>query len=306
VTDLLIREATIDDVPEMARIRSASFPWWTASVANQQNWFRTLRPQARSRRLIAERDGSVIGFGNGGFNLSTTEAAAADCLVVVDPAHRRQGVGGTLFAELDQHLRAIGAGRARAYVGPDGLDWAAARGFAAGARDRYSKVDTSALPAVPQTPPGATLASFAEAGPELVYALDMAGSIDEPGDISYDGLPYDVWLSRNWNSPDLLQDACTVVIIDGIGVSASFLEADLATGRGMSTGACTLREHRGRGLSKLAKSATLHKAAKLGVHTAITCNDYENAPMLAVNDWLGYQVFADEWSCVKTMSPQAL
>jgi GNAT superfamily N-acetyltransferase len=301
VTDFLIREMTIDDVPELARIRSASFPWFTASVANQRNWFRNSRPEARQTRLVAVRNGSVIGFTQAGFNLSTNEPAAADCMVVVDPAHRRQGVGSALFTSAEQHLRMIAAHRVRTFTDEADKDWAVRRGYVAGARDRYSKVDTGKLPPIPAIPPGVTLASFTEVGPEAVHALDMAGSADEPGDVSYDGLPYDIWLDRHWNSPDLLRDASTVALVDGVPASASFLEADLATGRGMSVGACTLREHRRRGLSKLTKSVTLRNAAKLGVHTAITGNDYENAPMLAVNDWLGYQVFADEWSCVKTM-----
>jgi GNAT superfamily N-acetyltransferase len=299
----LIREATIDDVPALARIRAASFPWHVASVDNQRNWFRTVLPEARSLRLVAERDGTVVAFASGGFNISTSEAAAGDALVVVDPTLRRQGIGSALYTRIETHLRSIGAHRVRGFVvdEEDALRWTAERGYAPGARDRYSQVNTAVLPPVPAVPPGATLAGLNEVGPEAIYALDKAASADEPGDMSYDGVPYDLWLARYWNSPDMLRDVSTAVMIDGVAASASFLEADLDTGRGMSTGACTLREYRSRGLSKLAKAATLHKAAAIGVHTAITCNDYENAPMLAVNDWLGYQVFADERSCVKTL-----
>jgi GNAT superfamily N-acetyltransferase len=300
-SDLLIRETVIADVPQLARIRSAALPWFTASVANQENWFRVVRPEAHTLRICAEIDGQIVGFGNGGLNLSTTEVGAAETQVVVDPVFRKQGIGSALYARLEDHLRTIGVRRVRAYAedDPAALQWAINKGYAQGARDRHSKVDTSHLPPMPPVPPGVTLVSIAEAGPEVVYAIDMAASVDEPGDMTYDGIPYDIWLARYWESPDQQHHVGTVALVDGVPACAMFMEADLATGRGMSTGACTLREYRGRGLAKLAKSALLRKAAEAGIHTAITCNDYSNAPMLAINDWLGYEVFAAEWSCLK-------
>lgn len=299
----LIRETTIDDVPQLARIRFASHSWFTASVANQQNWFRVARPEAQGLRICAELDGQIVGFGNCGLNISTAEPGAAESNVVVDPKFRQQGIGMALYAPIEEHLRTIGARRVRAYAedDPTALQWAINRGYAQGARDRYSKVDTRHLPPMPEIPPGVTLVSLIEAGPEVVYAIDMAASVDEPGDISYDGIPYDIWFARYWESPDQQHHVGTVAIVDGVPACAMFMEADLNTGRGMSTGACTLREYRGRGLAKLAKSALLRKAAEAGIHTAITCNDYENAPMLAINDWLGYEVFGAEWSCLKEL-----
>ncbi len=50
----------------------------------------------------------------------------------------------------------------------------------------------------------------------------------------------------------------------------------------------TMPEYRGRGLAKLVKSAALHRAAAAGVQGAYTANYDGNAPMLAVNEWLGY------------------
>lgn len=290
-------------MPQLARIRYAAHPWFTASVANQQNWFRIIRPEAHSLRICAEIGGQVVGFGQGGLNLSTAEPGAADTQVVVDPKFRNRGIGTALYAQIEEHLRTIGARRVQAYTEDDPavLQWAINQGFAQGARDRYSKVDTRRLPPMPDAPAGVTLISLAEAGPEVVYAIDMAASVDEPGDVTYDGIPYDIWFARYWESPDQQHHVGTVALVDGVPACAMFMEADLSTGRGMSTGACTLRDYRGRGLAKLAKSALLRKAAEAGIHTAITCNDYENKPMLAINDWLGYEVFAGEWSCLKEL-----
>jgi GNAT superfamily N-acetyltransferase len=303
-TDLLIREMTIEDVPEQAHIRHASFPWFIASVAQQQVWWRTTRPEARLLRLIAFRDGVAAGCAQGGFNVSTSEPGAAYLQVEVHPEHRGGGVGAALYQQLEEHLRAIGARRVRTFATEDEASraFAEARGYTRGAHDRYAKLDTSVLPPMPALPPGVTVCSLAEAGPQTVYDLDQAASVDEPGDMSFDGVPFDLWMARYWESPDQRLDVGTVVMVDGVAACGTFMEANLALGRGVSAGTCTLREYRGRGLAKIAKSVALRRAAEVGIHTAITCNDYTNAPMIAVNDWLGYQPFADEYSYLKQLN----
>ncbi|GAB4049987.1 GNAT family N-acetyltransferase [Catellatospora paridis] len=303
-SELQIREMAIEDVPEQARIRYASFGWFISSVAQQEVWWRTTLPKARVLRLLALRDGRAVGCAVGGFNVSTSEPGASYVQVEVHPEHRGQGVGSALNQRIEEHLRAIGARRVRAFATEDPADqrWAEARGYTQGAHDRYARLDTAELPPVPPLPSGVTTASLREAGPQTVYDLDQAASVDEPGDMSFDGIPYDVWLARYWNSPDQQLDIGTVVLVDGVAACATFLEANLDLGKGMSTGTCTLREYRGRGLAKIAKSVALRKAAQAGIHTAITCNDYTNAPMIAVNDWLGYQPFASEYAYLKQLA----
>jgi GNAT superfamily N-acetyltransferase len=301
--ELLIREMTIEDVPEQARIRYASFPWFISSVAQQQVWWRTTRPESRLLRLLAVRDGQAVGCAVGGFVVSTTEPGACFTQVEVHPDHRGRGVGSALYGPIEEHLRGIGARRVRTFTTDDPADqhWAEARGYTRGAHDRYARLDTAHLPPVPPMPSGVTAVSLREAGPQAVYDLDQAASVDEPGDMSFDGVPYDTWLARYWDSPDQQLDVGTVVLVDGVPASATFLEANLEIGKGVSTGTCTLREYRGRGLAKIAKAVALHRAAQAGIHTAITCNDYTNAPMIAVNDWLGYQPFASEHSYLKQL-----
>ncbi|GAA2377995.1 N-acetyltransferase [Catellatospora methionotrophica] len=303
-SELLIREMTIEDVPELARVRYASFGWFISSVAQQQVWWRTALPEGRVRRLLALRDGRVVGGAAGGFNVTTTEPGAGYVQVEVHPDERRRGVGSALYEQIEEHLRAIGVRRVRTFATENPADqhWAEARGYTQGAHDRYARLDTAQLPPPLPLPPGVTTLSLREAGPQTVYDLDQAASVDEPGDMSFDGIPYDTWLARYWNSPDQQLDVGTVVLVDGVAASATFLEANRELGKGISTGTCTLREYRGRGLAKIAKVVALHKAAQAGIHTAITCNDYTNAPMIAVNDWLGYQPFASEYAYLKQLA----
>jgi hypothetical protein len=56
----------------------------------------------------------------------------------------------------------------------------------------------------------------------------------------------------------------------------------------------TARAFRGRGLAKLAKNHSLHRARAAGFTDAFTGNDAANGPMLAINEWFGYEICATE------------
>ena len=52
---------------------------------------------------------------------------------------------------------------------------------------------------------------------------------------------------------------------------------------------CTARSVRGRGLARALKLETLAQAIELGVPKVRTANDGENAPILHLNEQMGYQ-----------------
>jgi RimJ/RimL family protein N-acetyltransferase len=64
---------------------------------------------------------------------------------------------------------------------------------------------------------------------------------------------------------------------------------DLDSGRAINSFTGTLPTHRGRGLARAAKQASLVWAAAHGITAVWTHNDEQNAPMLAVNARLGYR-----------------
>ena len=51
---------------------------------------------------------------------------------------------------------------------------------------------------------------------------------------------------------------------------------------------CTHPDYRGRGIARAVKLQSLAQAAQLGVPVVCTDNDAENAPMLHINEMLGY------------------
>ena len=81
---------------------------------------------------------------------------------------------------------------------------------------------------------------------------------------------------------------CVAAVVDGSPVAFSLLRVT-EDGRAVNDMTGTLHAHRGRGLALLVKRATLVNAAARGVQFVTTDNDETNAPMLRVNEKLGYR-----------------
>ena len=136
------------------------------------------------------------------------------------------------------------------------------------------------------------LVPFAELNdPEPVWALDMEVSQDIPNE-TFESIPLDEWASEFWRSPIVDDEASLAAFVDDRLAAVTMIRIDRESGRAQNNLSGTLREFRGRGLAILLKSHSLRRAAELGATIAITDNEEENAPMLAVNTKLGYRPFA--------------
>lgn len=271
----------------MAAVR----PWHVAGPEIHRLWFDTTPAAAQPIQLVAEVDGRLVASATGGIEISVLEKDVGGLGVSVHPDARGRGIGTALHTRVLDHLASVGAHRlvAIAVEEPATMTWAAARGYTPKAQQRFLTVDPRQLPPQPATPPGVTIQTAAEAGPAVVHAVDDAASVDEPGDLTYAGVPYDEWLARTW--PGFDHEISLVAYVDGQPAAISLLDANYDTGRALSVGSSTLPAYRGRGLIKLLKSVSLRAAADRGLRDVITGNDSTNAPMLAINQWLGYREF---------------
>ncbi|MGY0230283.1 GNAT family N-acetyltransferase [Longispora urticae] len=301
--EVIIRPTTVEDLPGIAAVRLAEYPYLVRSVKAYQRNFSTVPARARKRDLVAVADGAVVGRVTAELDIFTSEPGAAAVDLLVRPDHRGQGIGAALFGEAELHLGEIGAHRVRTWVPGEAalLDWARRFDFEPSRPVSYSLADPKVLPPMPDLPPGVTLLAAAEVGPEAMYELDRVTVTDEPGDIAIEMVPYDEWLALDWDDPDRQHDLSVLAVVDGKPVAHTNVQADLSTGRSWSGGTGVLREYRGRGLAKLVKSESLRRVAAAGITAAYTANDEQNAPMLAVNNWLGYRVTATQWSCMRTL-----
>ncbi|MEV4557422.1 GNAT family N-acetyltransferase [Kitasatospora sp. NPDC049285] len=255
--------------------------------------------------LVAEVDGRVAGTARFGPVIESTTPGQAFLNVTVLPELRGAGLGTALLTAAERELAAQGCTDAHGWADgtPEALGFAAARGYRRGRRAQFSALDlTLPLRPVPPVPPGVELRTAADYldDPYPVYLVDIDGTRAEPGDLDLDDQSYDSWLTEIWQRPDLDYALTTVALVDGEPAAFSAAQTD---GRGAywSSFTATRSAHRGRGLAKLAKTDSLHRARARGLTAAYTQNDGTNAPMLAINDWLGYRQCAEEWKHTRSL-----
>jgi RimJ/RimL family protein N-acetyltransferase len=90
-------------------------------------------------------------------------------------------------------------------------------------------------------------------------------------------------------APDRPHDRFWIALDHDRPVAMSYLKYPPVRGDVWTGYTCTDPEYRGRGLARGIKLQTLAQAVELGVPFVCTDNDSENAPMLHINEKLGYR-----------------
>jgi len=123
---------------------------------------------------------------------------------------------------------------------------------------------------------------------EALHALDTLTRKDVP--TTFPVLPeaFENFIER-LRSPDRPHDRWWVALRGADPVAMSYLRFPPVRGRVWTGYTCCHPDHRGRGLARAVKLQTLAQAVALGVPAVYTDNDSENAPMLHINERLGYR-----------------
>lgn len=290
--DVTVRRARAADAEPVAALRRVVFPYKVMSAGMVRHTITTERPDEERLALVAEDGDRIVGWGTAGLNVWTSTPGHSGITVFVHPDHRGRGIGSSLTDRLQSHLSEAGAQRTHVFAQQDSADFAQRRGFEVVRTMHYAGVELTELPAVPGTPTDVALQSYDELDPHAAYTAELLASADEPGDAPLDSMSYEQWLSDFWRDPSI-DRKLSVAAVSGDAVLA-FTIATTDADRLWSEFSGTVPDHRGRGLSKLVKAASLHRAATAGIASAYTSNDHRNAPMLAVNTWLGYRRVATE------------
>jgi RimJ/RimL family protein N-acetyltransferase len=150
---------------------------------------------------------------------------------------------------------------------------------------------------------GVRIVSAAELGGEAVYPqlweLHNETHHDVPRSVVYVPEPYHVW--KSWMvSPRVVPERVWVAVAADAPAGYSYL-AFRSNGL-VETGYTGMRrDFRGRGLARALKLATLVQAAELGVEAAETDNDSENAPIIHLNQALGYREIVGRFEFAKSL-----
>ncbi|MQS14412.1 GNAT family N-acetyltransferase [Streptomyces kaniharaensis] len=305
-TTLTIRDFRPDDAEAACAAHRAGREH-LVMTAEALVWLNALElPGEHFRTFVAELDGQVVGSVRCALAVGTTTEGVGYANGSVLPRFRRRGAFTGLLAAAERHLTEHGATEVHAWVddAPGSLAFARARGFTIGREAQFSERDlTLPLPEALPLPAGVELrpASDWAADPRPLFVVEEDASRDEPGEVVMDATEFEDWRRGVWSRPDLDKALSVVAVVDGEPAAFTMAQTD-GVDRYWSAFTACRREFRGRGLSKLAKRESLRLAAAAGYRSAYTANDATNAPMLAVNAWLGYERCAGEFKGIKRLN----
>lgn len=288
------------DLEGFARVRQAALPYILVTPQALAHDLTQMHPDARYRPLVAvDGDGEVIGTAQVHLTHESAVPGQGNLNVYVHPRHTRRGAGTLLVRAGEEHLAAHGATRLLAWVldEPGNRAFAELHGYRASRSAHFLRLDLAhrELPPLQDPPPGVELrpgSSYAD-DPRPLFELDAETTADEPSDVDTEFTDYEAWLRETWQHPLFDAELTTVAVVGGRPAAFTAARTDGSTryATGM-TG--TARAHRGRGLAKLVKNDSLHRARAAGYTEAFTGNDTGNGPMIAINTWFGYELCGTE------------
>ncbi|WP_416963378.1 GNAT family N-acetyltransferase [Streptomyces sp. Agncl-13] len=295
------------DLDGFVEVRRLALPFMLFTPESVAHDITRAHPEARLRRLVAEEDGEIIGTAQVGIAYESPEPGQGFVNVYVHPERKNRGAGSLLVRTAEEHLAAQGATRLYAWVldEPANRAFAERFGYTASRSAHFLRLDLAhgTLPPLQDPPPGVEIrpgSDFAD-DPRPLFALDSEATLDEPSDIDTEFTDYEAWLDETWQHPLFSPELTSVAVVDGHPAAFSAARTDGGTRYGtVMTG--TARAHRGRGLAKLAKNDSLHRARAAGYMEAFTGNDTGNGPMLAINKWFGYETCATEVRHVRELT----
>jgi GNAT superfamily N-acetyltransferase len=304
--ELTYRPATLDDAALAADLMTAAYPDLAEDpVITRYRWEHP-RQGYSYQRLIAEMDGRPIAFldwAHGPWEKLPERNCEVD--VRLDRAVLSTELAGRLYAWISASAEADGAGLLVAYAGEDEPEMLAAitsQGFERDRVDKAWELDLRAdgLRLVEEAKEAREKAAGADISFTTLAAWKHSKKIELLHDldrITRQDIPHTIPIltdtledfERRVNSPGRHHDRCWIALHEDRPVSLSYLFFPPVRGP-VSTGyTCTHPDYRGRGLARAIKLQSLAQAVQLGVPSVFSDNDSENAPMLHINEALGYR-----------------
>lgn len=287
VGDVEVRKVRVEDANGIVELGRLVNPSVLATPASMRALLEAGAPPT-TERLVGESEGRVVAWAPSG----VYQSGSGWFWIGVRAELRRRGIGGAIYDHIEARLREKGTGRIE--TTPDdeaGRRFLVSRGFVVSRTVRLSEIDPRRVALVAQPPPGVEVVALREMidRPGALYELYRQGRADIPSQDPHAAWTLADWRAETLDHPWLDLDASVVALEHDDPVSLAWLYSDREGHRAETLLATTRRDRRGQGLATLAKIESTRRAANLGITRILTGNDLANAPMLAINDKLGYE-----------------
>jgi len=121
-----------------------------------------------------------------------------------------------------------------------------------------------------------------------LHAMTAESEQDVPVTVPIPSTPFDEFVEWLRDSPGIREDRIWIARMGDEVVGTSMLSYPPVRGNVSTEWTGTARNVRGRGVARALKLETLVQAIGLGVSRVVTDNDFQNAPILHINESLGY------------------
>ena len=302
---LVCRPALLEDAELASDLITASYPELPEDPVLKQYFWAHPRAQWRTARFIAELDGepvALIGWTHAPWEQLPDRNSYVE--VYLDRARLGVDLAMSLYERVATDAQADGALVFETQLVEDEAEMIVALDRLGYERDRTEKVweldlakhgprliaEAHAARAKAQGS-GIEMHALADWNdPDALRKLHALAELtrrDIPSSYPIPTQPYENFEER-MNTPDRRRDRLWVASDAGDPVAFSFLRFPPVRGQVWTGYTCTHPDYRGRGLARGIKLQTLAQAAQLGIPSVLTDNDSENAPMLHINETLGY------------------
>lgn len=282
-----MREARTDDAVAIGGLWAAALPWTVRSAARVAADLADDAALGR-RHWVGIVDDAVVGAGTA----RPTGAGEVHVSVVVHPDSGSRGVGTALLDVVVAAFPDATDLTAICADDPIALAFAVRNGFLPVGEHLVSSIVPASVPPVGPVPEGLTALTLDRVPDlDLLLKTHTASAADDTSGLIR-VYTRETFLADWWNSPDNAPEL-SWALLDTSGaapVVASFtsVQVDRVRRRSWSTMTATHPSYRGRGLARWVLHRMLNSVAEARVTEASTGNDATNAPMIAVEEALGY------------------
>lgn len=306
VADLELRPATIDDAAAVADIETALFPDDPRDPELERHWWSMADPTELIERMIALHAGTIAGY-------TVRRHPAWEKMperfgrisAELGPAVRSPERIDALYAHLEDVSRADGTRQVTTWSWEDdGLRTGVltARGFREERRERFWELDLVAERERITTMAAESRARMRREGIRML-TLDqdtdprkfeklkvMSDEAEADVPTTVPNVPLEMDQFMKWfASPALRPDRIWIARDGDDIVGISMLAYPPVRGFVATDWTGMARRARGRGIARALKCETLMQAIELGVDRVRTDNDSTNAPILHINETMGYK-----------------
>lgn len=305
MAEVSYRPAELDDAELASDLMSAAYPAMTHDPVIVRFRWENPRKGYRAGRYVAERAGKPIAY-LAWMHGPWEKLPDRHCEVEVwlDLAELDHALLSALWQWIGEEAVAQGTGLLLAYCGedePETLGTLAGLGYYPKRIEKVWELDLSkhgprliddAAAARERMRGGGirlvTVADWADPEKfEKLYRLNERTVQDVPHTLPIVTEAFEDFEKRV-HSPDRRHDRWWLACHGDKPVAMSYLKFPPVRGTVWTGYTCTDGEYRGRGLARAVKLQSLAQAAELGVPLVCTDNDSENAPILHINETLGY------------------